>query len=169
MALARKYMNEARDEKKERFDIAELEKASSVFGGLYSGAKEIGGVAKQIAMGTAHLITHPNTFRRIGRAAKEVGTSPEFIRGALGTAVPAALGALYMYGTPGGAEVRARLHPETRDRLLRHRPMTIGPVAKQNDQWRGEHPMRFAGLVAMGAALSGGIMSRLIGDLTRVT
>ena len=137
--------------------------------GFVQGAREVGGVVRQIASGAADLITEPGTLRRVGRAAAEVGTSPEFIRGALGAAVPAALGALYMYSTPSGAAVRERLHPETRARLMGHTPMAVGPVALQTEQWRGEHPLRFAGLVGMGAALSGGIISRLVADLTRVT
>jgi len=169
MALARKYMYQARAEKREKFDIQDLEKTSSIIRGFVQGAREVGGVVRQIASGAADLITEPGTLRRVGRAAAEVGTSPEFIRGALGAAVPAALGALYMYSTPSGAAVRERLHPETRARLMGHTPMAVGPVALQTEQWRGEHPLRFAGLVGMGAALSGGIISRLVADLTRVT
>jgi hypothetical protein len=169
MVLARKYMNEARDEKRELQDGAlrefqKLEKSA----GVVSGLRAIGDVGSQIGRGAIDLMRQPHTLRRIGQSAKDVGTSPEFIHGALGAAVPATLGALYMYGTPGGEEVRSRLHPETRDRLLKHRPANIGLAAKTDEQWRSEHPMRFAGLVAMGAALSGGIMSRFLHDLTRV-
>ena len=178
MALARKYMNQARSEKRElgahaaqRFDA--LEKSSSEMGEIWSGFRhgvgEILDVGKQIGHGSVELIKHPNTMRRIGSAAKDVGTSPEFIRGALGSAVPATLGALYMYGTPGGEGVRAKLHPQTAAGLLKHRTQDVGPAAHVNEQWRREHPFRFAGLVAVGAALSGGIMSRFIHDLTRVT
>lgn len=173
MALARKYMNQARSEKSEllertREGLGDLEKMSSGLGGLFSGVGRVGDVAKQIAIGTSDLLRQPHTLRRIGHAAKMVGGSPEFIHGALGAAIPATLGALYIYGTPGGSEVRSRLHPETKDQLLKHKALNIGPAAGKNEEWRGAHPFRFAGLVAMGAALSGGIMSRFIHDLTRV-
>jgi hypothetical protein len=168
MALARKYMNQAREEKKElQFEAArQFEKAGSPLG-FMSGIRQVGDVASQLASGTADLLRQPHTLRRMGAAAKEVGTSPEFIRGALGAAVPATLGALYMYGTPGGEELRSKLHPETQRKILKHRGVDIGPVAGTDDKWRGDHPLRFAGLVAMGAALSGGILSKFISDLTR--
>jgi len=170
MALAKKYMNQARDEKRELQENAaiqfeELEKSAA---GFLTGVRQVGDVAKQIAIGTRDLMTHPHTLRRLGRAAKEVGGSPEFIRGALGAAIPATLGALYIYGTPGGKEVSSRMHPDVQSHLLRHKGSSIGPAAIKDEKWRGEHPFRFAGMVAAGAALSGGIMSRFIHDLTRV-
>ena len=168
MALAKKYMNQARSEKKELREHAmrqfqSIEKSA----GIVSGFKAIADVGLQVGKSSIDIMKQPNTLRRIGQAAKDVGTSPEFIHGAMGAAIPATLGALYMYGTPGGAEVRSRLHPETRDRLLKHKSTDIGLGAHTNERWRDEHPLRFAGLVAMGAAMSGGILSRFLHDLTR--
>lgn len=168
MALAKKYMNQARAEKQElREHAARQFESIEKSAGIVSGLRAITDVGHQVGKSAIDIMRQPHTLRRIGRAAKDVGTSPEFIHGALGAALPATLGALYMYGTPGGNEVRARLHPETRDRLLKHKPMDIGAGAHVNERWRNEHPLRFAGLVAMGAALSGGILSRFLHDLTR--
>lgn len=160
MALARKYMNQAREEKAELHRGIEIEKVGSMLRGL----RDVVEVGRQVGRGSIDLIRKPDTLRRIGRAAKDVGTSPEFVYGALGTAVPATLGALYMYGTRGGEEMRGRLSPKARDTMLRHG----GPVTSADDEWRSGHPLRFAGLVGLGAALSGGIMSRFLSDLTRV-
>ena len=41
-------------------------------------------------------------------------------------------------------------------------------AGKKTESWREANPARFAGLVAAGAALSGGILSRLFHDIHRV-
>jgi hypothetical protein len=168
MALARKYMRQAREEKAETKDIAartlaDLEKT----GGIIGGFKDAWHVGKQIGRGTLDLVTEPGRIRKIVQSAKEIGTSPEFILGAVGSAIPAAAGALYMYGTQAGKAIRAPMLPEGQARLLELERRDIGPVARASDEWRESHPLRFAGLVAMGAALSGGIISKFMSDLSK--
>jgi len=171
MSLAKKYMNQARAEKRSLQEdvgmhFGQLEKSAA--GGFFAEMRQVGDVAKQLAGGTRDLMTHPHTLRRLGRAAKEVGGSPEFLRGALMAAVPATLGALYIYGTPGGKEVSNRLHPDVQPMLTGLKGSVTALASHKNEEWRRAHPFRFAGLVAAGAALSGGIMSRFFSDLTRV-
>lgn len=169
MALARKYMRGAREDKSYVDDeIAKLEKTSGMVREFVEGAKDIGHVAKELGIGTATLFKDPGTLRRIGRAAKATGQSPEFLWGAVGAAVPATLGALYMYGTPGGKVIRDRMHPETRDVLLGHSRNPAVLATADNESWRERNPAMFAGLVAAGAALSGGILSKFLHDVTRV-
>jgi hypothetical protein len=169
MALARKYMRSAREDKDEvQAEIAKLEKTSSMVRGFVEGSKDIGHVAKQLGIGTANLFKEPGTLRRLGRAAKETGQSPQFLWGAVGAAVPATLGALYMYGTPGGKIIRERMHPESRDIILGQKRNPAAMATQHNEAWRERHPAMFAGLVAAGAALSGGILSKFLHDITRV-
>lgn len=174
MALARKYMRHARADKAEvnreiQGELAKLEKTSSMVRDFVEGARDIGHVGRQLGRGTVNLFKEPGTMRRLSNAAKTTGQSPEFLWGAVGAAVPATLGALYMYGTPGGKVIRERMHPESRDIILGHTKKNIGAAAvRQDDAWRERHPAMFAGLVAAGAALSGGIISKFIHDITRV-
>jgi hypothetical protein len=73
-----------------------------------------------------------------------------------------------MYGTPGGEHIRNRLDPTARDVILGHQKKQVGAAANMDEEWRVRHPLRFAGLVALGAAMSGGIMSKFISDLGKV-
>lgn len=176
MSLARKYMRQARSEKAEiSGDIeqmmSELEKTSaSLIEEFLHHGKDVAHVAKAIAKGTAGLISKPGTMRNIGRAAKEVGASPEFVHGAIVSAVPAALGALYMYSTPSGEIVRKRMSEAHKKDIFAHeKPGHSGGVQMvAKERWREQHPLRFAGLVALGAAMAGGIMTKFMRDLTPI-
>lgn len=173
MSLARKYMRDARHEKGELQEdiekqIQEVEKNASFVGDWISHAKDLGHITKQIGKGTTKLVTDKGTIRQISQAAKHTGSSPEFIWGAVTSALPATMGALYMYGTPGGELIRDRLDMKAQTALLGHGPKQVPGIAGKDEVWRKENPLRFAGLVAMGAALSGGIMSKFIHDLTKV-
>lgn len=186
MSLARKYMREARDEKEEikgRQDdvISDLEKGASGYRygytlreqlgnlarGMKSGAMDIGHVSKELARGSAEMLSEPGRVRRIARAARRTGTSPEFVHGALGAAVPSALGAMYLYGTDSGKLVRDRVGSEGTDAAT---GIKGAPIAKKKpEEWREQNPGRFAGLVGLGAALSGGVMAKFFSDITKVT
>jgi len=177
MALARKYMREARGEKAEvdsmvQQQMRELEKTSAILGETLKWgcgiAKDIGNLGRQVGVQTAELLKGPNLLRRIGQGAREVGTSPEFVMGSVASAIPATLGALYLYGTPAGKEVRQRISPEQLESSYTKRPKGVPFTQKVDDSWREQHPMRYAGLVAAGAALSGGILSKFFGDLLKV-
>jgi len=173
MSLARKYMRSARKDKGEHNEdmerhIEEIEKKAGLGKDLFETGKDLLHITRQIGKGTKNLITDKGTIRHIGRAAKETGQSPEFILGALSSAVPAAMGALYMYGTPGGELIRNRLDPHSQKTLLGHGSREVPGIANRDEEWRKENPLRFAGLVAVGAALSGGIMTKFLHDLTKV-
>jgi len=177
MALARKYMREAREEKNmakeggvrdaiRNFGLGARDLAKGVGSGVWHGivdsALDIAHVGKEVGRQAVDMIKQPQTLKRISAAAKEVGTSPEFVQGALSSAIPATMAALYLYGTPGGKTIRERVEPSE---------IAAGdyPLAKQtSERWREQHPLRFAGLVAAGAALSGGIISKFFSDLQRV-
>jgi hypothetical protein len=157
MSLAKKYMNEARAENEKTASISsrlwQLLPMETIFRGV--------GIGQQIASQSMNLISSPGTLRRVGSAAKEVGTSPEFIYGALGAGVPAALGSLYLYATPSGEVMRKRLPEEAHI-------IEQGRAGRIDEEWKEQHPLRFASLVGAGAALSGGILSKFITDLKRV-
>lgn len=188
LSLARKYMRNARGEKAETEDLIsakmrELEKTSGFFSSLNpmsfiregvpaiarevrSSAKDVGHVGKQIAQQARAMSNQPGMARRIGSAAKEVGTDPAFVHGALNAALPAAMASLYLYGSHSGKEIRQRMDTE------QIRSVSRGGVGssedKANDEWREKNPLLFAGLVAAGAAMSGGIMTKFFSDLARV-
>lgn len=173
MSLARKYMRAARSEKAElesgiERQIKDLEKSAGLIGDWVSHGKDLGYVAKQIGIETVGLLKNKNTIGRIGEAAKEIGQSPEFIWGAISSAIPATMGALYMYGTPGGELVRDRLEPRSRDIMLGHTKRKVPGISSKDEQWRKENPLRFAGLVALGAAMAGGITSKFMHDMMKV-
>jgi hypothetical protein len=165
MALARKYMREARADKAKR----EQTKTSSALQGIVEYGKDLLHVGKQIGTHTADLVTHPHTASKISEAAKTVGTSPEFIHGALASALPAGLASLYMYGTESGKHVRDRIDPYDRHHMLTGASGSGAFLAdKVEHKWREDHPYRFAGIVAVGAAMSGGIIAKFMSDLQRV-
>jgi hypothetical protein len=178
MAFARKYMREARGEKAEtdalaQEQIRELEKTSGLMRDALSWSKELGRdlghVGRHIGHQTAAIFKQPGTMRRIGQASKEVGASPEFVMSAMSSAVPATLGALYLYGTPSGKEVRARISPEHTDAVYTGSPKGVLLARNADEAWRERHPLRYAGLVAAGAALSGGVLAKFFTDLLKVT
>jgi len=182
MALARKYMREARAEKESGQDI---EKVGGAMRELVSGAgtflretgKDLHHVGKQITSQSAEMISQPGMGKRILDAAKNVGTSPEFVSGALSAAIPATLGALYLYGTEGGKHIRDRIHPSDRTNFIAGRhdyelvntiPTKLPGASLVHEKWREQHPLRFAGLVALGSAFAGGIAMKMMSDLRRV-
>lgn len=176
MSLARKYMREAREEKAAlggeiEQQMRDLEKTGSIVRDLLLDAKsavqDIGHVGGEIARSTAALFKGPNLGSKVVAAAKDVGTSPSFVYGALSTALPAAMGALYVYGTESGKEIRSRIHPEQlKKEMLGRKELPL--AGHTSESWREQNPLRFAGLVAAGAALSGGIITRFFTDLQRV-
>ena len=177
MSLARKYMREARAEKKEVLEgtLADIEKTSGIRQAILDntsfireGAKDIGHIARQINQQSVDLIRQPGTLRRVSRAAKDVGTSPEFVFGAMTSAVPASLAALYLYGTNSGSIVRARSDKPDIEQMVSDSHKGVIGTSRIDEEWREKHPMLFAGLVAAGAAMSGGILTKLFTDLSRV-
>lgn len=182
MALARKYMRQARTEANERGDIEKTSGAVRDLAGMVGSHigdawQDLRHVGKQIGSQSADLVGNPGIARKIINAAKVVGTSPDFVTGALTTAVPATLGALYLYGTSAGKEIRDRIHPDDRDKYLsgRHNyelinslPSPVPGASLVKERWREDHPLRFAGIVGLGSALAGGIMMKLFTDLRRV-
>jgi hypothetical protein len=171
MALARKYMRHAREEKHR-----DLQKVGGVIGELGASAGsffrnmagDLGHIGKQVGHQSWSMIKEPGLAQRVGHAAKTVGSSPEFVYGALSTAIPATMTALYLYGTPAGKEIRNRIHPEHRSKFIAEGGKNIPFTSHTDETWREANPHRFAGLVAVGAALSGGVLSKFFADLQRV-
>lgn len=187
MALARKYMREARGEKALTQDLisnkmSELEKEGGVvdivtgipdmvrsavrFG--RSSTRDIVHIGRQVGEQTGQIISDRKVLQSLSNAAKEVGTSPEFVHGAFSSALPAATAALYLYGTQSGKMIRERTSPEDREESYSGSSKGVPFARRKNESWREAHPARFAGLVALGAAMSAGIMTKLYSDLARV-
>lgn len=157
MALARRYMQKAR---------AHHEKSASIARAAVDELKDLGldlvHVGRQLGHGTAALVRDPDVGARILGAAKEVGTSPSFVIGALSAAVPATAGALYLYGTKPGEVLREQIVRVGRS------PREIVHQRPHDERWRQEHPASFAGVVGLGTALSAGILTKLITDMKEV-
>lgn len=191
LSLARKYMREAREEKGETEDLIaqklqDLEKTSGAISdlarsmnpvdligqaarGIRSAGRDAAFLGKQIAQQSKDMINNREVLHRVTQAAKEVGTDPTFIQGAMISAVPATLAGLYLYGTESGKEVRKRMDPADVRRTQSGSDEGLALVhSRTNDEWRERHPLRFAGLVAAGAALSGGVLAKMYSDLARV-
>ena len=187
MAFARKYMREARAEKADTAGLVdkkmlELEKEGGIIpsiaeivGMVQSGSRfvrssgrDLAFIGKQVGQQAVQIVNEPGTMRKITQAAKEIGRSPEFIQGALASAIPAASGALYLYGTSSGREIRKRMTPEHAEDIYSHSKRGVPLARHTEERWREENPKLFAGLVAMGAAMSGGIITKFISDLARV-
>lgn len=166
ISFAKKYYNEA----KKRGE--DLEKESGIiqaiphmFRDVRASARHVG---RQIAEGARELRDAPDRMQRIQRAAKEVGTDPAFIYGALSVGIPATMATAYMYGTKHGPIVKDRLEaisPKTQRKML-----STGPIANRlkdrvPDDWKTRNPGLYAGLVGTGAAMSAGIMTKLFYDL----
>jgi hypothetical protein len=189
MSLARKYMREARGEKRdtEKFvaeKMKDLEKTAAFLGmpnprelikeiphirrAIASHGKDFAYVGKQITEQSSKLIHEPGTMKRLGAAAKEVGTDPSFAFGALNAAMPAALASIYLYGSTSGKEVRKRIDKEQLNIIQTGNEKKPSIADRSTDEWRERNPLLFAGLVAAGAAMSGGIMTKLFADFSRV-
>ena len=178
MALARKYMREARSDRDALVKDTvgpEIEKVGGVgkflgdiVGFAREGGRDVAHVARQINNQSFSLIRQPGTMRKIVDASKAVGSSPDFVHGALISAVPASLAALYLYGTPSGKVIRDISEKEHNEERITDSRKGLPLVSRVNESWRQKHPAQFAGLVGIGAALSGGIMSKFLADLGRV-
>lgn len=181
MSLARKYMREARQDREQLLEKAlpggatDIEKVSGALSWMKDigsffreGARDIGHVGKQVNKQSIDLIRQPGTMKKITNAAKAVGTDPEFVHGAIISAMPASLAALYLYGTNSGGIIRSRAAKENIEHMVTEKKTGIPVVSRINESWREQHPLQFAGLIAAGAALSGGIMSKFLSDLGRV-
>jgi hypothetical protein len=155
VALARRYMRQARAQNEKTAGLTDMIRGTIET--VRDMGLDVAHVGRQLGRGALELIRDPEVGRRIGEAAKEVGTSPSFVMGALTSAIPATAGALYMYGTRPG-------------KILRQQ---VGKVkgaggASDGDQWRERHPAVFAGLVGLGTALSTGILTKFLSDLKDV-
>ena len=166
MALARKFMRQARE-----VNEAEAQaKTASFLGSLgknyyhmiRSGLTDMKHIGSEIAETTTELARKPDSLRRIGAAAKKVGADPVFVHGAVTSAIPASLAALYLYSTTPGRVTRDHIGGQLKK-------MVNPPLVNNADEtWREENPKLYASLVAAGAAMSGGIISKLVSDLSRV-
>lgn len=168
LSLARKYMRETRDLNAKQEKTAEFigSTINDIFSDLQENIHDVWHVAKQIGSGTVDSIQRPERFKRILQSAKAVGTSPTFIHGALVSAIPATLGALYIYGRPGGEVMRANISRDPNSHTPKRFIDVIG--TREAEDWRSRNPLKFAGIVGAGAALSGGVLARLFSDLKEV-
>lgn len=163
MALARKYMREARARNDQSNEAAKTAGAvEGALGSLKETALDLTHVARQLGRGVVELAKDPNAGRRIAAAAREVGTSPEMVNGALSAAIPAAAGALYLYGTEPGKVLRRQITNVGR------RPTEVFSTRPTDEAWRERHPAVFAGLVGLGAAMSAGLLQKMIKDVQGV-
>jgi hypothetical protein len=160
MALARKYLRQARDHNEQAEKTAGV--VGEALGAIKDYALDLGHVAHELGSGVVELARDPQVGRRVATAAKEVGTSPGFVLGALTSAVPVTAGALYLYGTEPGRVIRQQVQKVGRS------PKELIGARPHDEKWREQHPAAFAGLVGLGAALSGGVLHTMIDDLKTV-
>jgi hypothetical protein len=172
MSLAKRYIQQHRMEKEAGIvgrtignikDYAS-DTARSIWNDVTDAAMEAASASRQIGTQTAEILQSGEALKRISAAAKHVGTSPEFVYGAIGAGLPAGLGALYVYGTPSGRTLqehaaKSPTHPYKEE---------LHVDSRFEEEWKRRNPLRYAGLVAAGAALSGGVMAKLMGDLRRI-
>lgn len=168
MSLARKYMRQAREEKHQKTAGTFGDLGREIWHSAADTALDIGHVGKQIGHQAVQMIQEPAFGKRILHAAKEVGTSPEFVHAALASAIPATMSAMYLYGTESGKHIRDRIHPDSMHGFLNESGKKIPIAHRAHESWREQHPARFAGLVAAGAALSSGILAKFFSDLQKV-
>lgn len=157
LSLAKKYMAQARDKKQA---LEPKLAADGALDMLVDWAKDIGHVTSEIGNGTAKLLDEPGTVKKILAAAKETGTSPAFVHGALVASIPASLSALYLYSTRGGAATRKNMPAGAKEYISMHDP--------KKESWRESNPKTYATLVGLGAALSGGVIAKTVNDLFEV-
>ena len=176
MSLAKRYMANARKEKEDKAKLEKLKKTAGLadivaptLRALRSNVKDLTHVGRQIGRQSADIVYDGKVLSSLGRAAKTVGTSPQFAFSAYSAGVPAALASLYFYGAPSGKIVRKHIHEEELNTSV---PMAgtkkVPLVQSSSEDWREKHPLRYAGLVGLGAAFAGGVMSKLYADLARV-
>jgi hypothetical protein len=176
-ALAKKYYYDTHRKKQAREKRANVgeEIVEGVKGLARSGTDIMDALADtgiQILRGTAGLIGHPEAGGRIMESIKHVATSPEFRAGAVLTGIPVAVTTLAYYSHPGGKAQRDKLFK------IEARKVREGTKAKSDleelrehrkfEVWREEHPRLYAGLVAAGSALTGGIYAKMMSDLYNV-
>ena len=157
MALARKYMREARERNEKT-----ASRVGEALGPLKDKALDLAHVARQLGRGVVELAKDPQASRRIARAAREVGTSPEMVNGVLTSAIPAAAGALYLYGTEPGKVLREQIGKVGRS------PNEVFKTLPHDEVWRERNPAVFAGLVGLGTAMSAGVLQKMIKDVQGV-
>jgi hypothetical protein len=163
LALARKYLREARGANEARGPNEKTAGfVANALGELKDAAFDLGHVARQLGHGVVQLARDPDVGSRIAAASKKIGTSPEFVTGAMSSAIPAAAGALYLYATEPGRVLRKQIHNVGR------KTTEVFSTRPRDEAWREQHPAMFAGLVGLGAAMSAGVLHKMINDLQAV-
>lgn len=162
-ALARKYIREHGGA------VAGQEKTANIIGDIVQDVllpmvRSAGNFGSQVGRQAKDLVTQPGTASRLARAAKEIAKSKDFAVGATSAAIPASLGALYLYGTPGGGEMRRALASD----VIPGRAVAESVVPVHGDEsWRTRHPGLYAALLGGGTALSAGTLGKIFADIRR--
>jgi hypothetical protein len=165
LALARKYMRESPEKS--------VEKTAGVFtkvlDDMYQSMDDLSHVSKAVFSGSKKLLKDPKRLQRVGRAAKAVGTSPDFAVGAISTGIPVGLGALYIHGRESGRIINERTPLKYKNKMpyekARGAKSGMKVMGMEGDEIRRSNPLVFAGVAALGAALVGGITRKFIQDL----
>lgn len=181
VALAKRYMDEARKENvtlvdKVKRQLDELE-------GGEAGVQKVAGlgdvitdhklylgylknIGRQISSQAKESVKGPDRVKRFLGTARDVATSPSAIFGATATAVPATMAALYLYGTESGKLIRDKIDPADHNMIAGGTQGAVGN--RTSESWKEQNPVKFSALVGLGAAVSSGIISKLMTDVGRV-
>lgn len=160
-SLAKKYYYEThtKQEKKAGAGIDFMRGASQSIVDIGSKFADVG---TQMWRGLGELTRTPDPVHKLFEAGKSVVHSPQFKSGAVYSALPAAVAAYASYGHPGGKAQRAKVSAR-RDRMGKTESRSAGFEA-----WREANPAKWAGLVGLGAGITGGLMTKLLHDVGQV-
>lgn len=165
LALARKYMRESPEDEGEKTAGAR----GRILDDLYQSMDDLSHVSKAVFSGSKKLLKDPKRFQRVGRAAKNIGTSPDFAVGAISAGIPVGLGALYIHGRESGRIIHERSPLKYKKKLpherVRGAEAGMKIMGMEGKEISRSNPLLFAGAAALGAAIAGGITRKFIQDL----
>lgn len=167
-SLAKKYYYEthAKQEKKAGAGVDFVRGAGRSLVDMGSRLTDVG---TQMWRGLGELTHTPDPVHKLFAAGESIVRSPQFQIGVAYSALPAAVAAYASYGHPGGKAQRAKVLAR-QERSGNVSPQVVAERAKDRefDAWREANPAKWAGLVGLGAGITGGLMTKLFHDVGQV-
>ena len=175
-SLGRKWLERARAEKGE----LKKEGGLKLLKGLGQTLRQIADsvvvdvplVAAQIGTEFSELMKRPDKWPVIRRAAKEFATDPETLMTGALHGVPAGIAAYYLLNTKGGEIIHevGKKHVPKRTTFQVEKPLPrgVGLNIKPGDSTFRDNAALYAGVVALGSALSASLLGRVRSDIYRV-
>lgn len=168
-SLAKKYFYEA---KKDEKTAGPGDFARGAGKSIVDIGSKFTDVGAQMWRGLGELTRRPDPVQALFAAGKTVVESPQFQTGAVYSALPAAVAAYASYAHPGGKAQRDKVMAR-QERLAKAGKISPDALAKRQrerefDAWREANPAKWAGLVGLGAGITGGLMAKLFHDVGQV-